>query len=189
MFHDVAASQFSYKDADLNRKSMMNMLGLAFLAASDQFIMLSMAQVLAIPLARPIFEREVGNRMYSVSAYYFAHILGGFMIFMLYPTFTALISYWSFGFVEADWYGCFDWMYALALQASVGVFWGFSFGTFFRSEMICLQFNLVFIMMFNLGAGHTRNLGSNTNYFAKFISLVSPIRYGTELLMTRIMKN
>ena len=76
--------------------------------------------------------------MYSVSAYYLAFTLSGLMVFILYPTFTALISYWSFGFENADWSGCFNWMFALGLTAFVGVFWGFSFGSFFRSEMIAL---------------------------------------------------
>jgi len=73
------------------------MLGLAFQAASDQFIMMSMAQVLQIPIARPIFEREVGNRMYTPSAYYLAHVGAGLIIFVTYPLVTGLISYWNFG--------------------------------------------------------------------------------------------
>jgi len=39
-----------------------------------------------------------------------------------------------------------------------------------------------------MGAGHTRNIGNGANYFAWFISTISPIRYGTEILMTRIVK-
>jgi len=164
------------------------MLGLAFLASSDQFIMMSMAQVLQIPIARPIFEREVGNRMYSVSAYYLATTAAGFLIFFLYPCSTAMISYWSLGFENPTWWGMLDWMGALALPAFVGSLWGFSFGTFFRNEMSCLQINLLFIMIFNLGAGHTTNIGNDATYFAQFISTISPVRYGTEMLMTRIVK-
>ena len=164
------------------------MLGLAFLAASDQFIMMSMAQILQIPVARPIFEREIANRMYSVSAYYLASTLASLFVFFLYPIFTAVISYWYFGFESPDWPGCLDWMATLGLMSFVGSLWGFSFGTFFRNEMNALQFNLVFILIFNLGAGHVANIGEGVNYFAKFISTVSPVRYGTEMLMSRIVK-
>lgn len=76
------------------------MLGLAFLAACDQFIMMSMAQVLQIPVARPIFEREITNRTYSASALYIAAQLSGLIVFFLYPLFTALISYWYLGFED-----------------------------------------------------------------------------------------
>jgi hypothetical protein len=41
--------------------------------------------------------------------------------------------------------------------------------------------------MFNSGAGHTTNIGSGVNYFAKLIATLSPIRYGTEMLMYRIL--
>lgn len=75
----------------------------------------------------------------------------------------------------------------LAMPALLGSLWGFSFGTFFKEPTSCLQWNLVFVMLFNLGAGHTKNL-SNANYFAWFISEISPVRYGTELLMKRIIK-
>ena len=166
----------------------MNMLGLAFQAASDQFIMMSMAQLLQIPIARPVFEREVGNRMYSPSAYYFAHVASSFFIFLLYPIFTTLISYWFFGFEPATWPQLFDWMICLALASVVGQLWGFAFGSFFHSEMTAFQVNLLFILMFNLGAGHTTNLSKGANYFATIIATLSPVRYGTEMLMCRILK-
>ena len=165
----------------------MNMLGLAFQAASDQFIMMSMAQLLQIPMSRPILEREVGNRMYSPSAYYIAHVASSFFIFLLYPIFTTLISYWFFGFETATWPQLFDWMLCLVLPAIVGQIWGFAFGSLFQSETTAFQFNVLFVLICNLGAGHTTNL-SGTNYFAKFLSTVSPVRYGTEMLMCRILK-
>lgn len=187
MFHGVVGVEFTMFDRNLNEKKTFNMLGLAFMAASDQFTMMSMAQVLQIPIARPIFEREVANRTYSASAYYLASSLASLLIFFLYPCFTALISYWYLGFEDMSWTGLFRWMVPLAMPAFAGSLWGFTFGTFFTNTANCLQWNMVFIMLFNLGAGHTTNLGT-ANYFAKFISTVSPVRYGTELLMKQIVK-
>lgn len=43
MFQGVADIKMSWKDTQHNQKAVMNVLGLAFLAASDQFIMMSMA--------------------------------------------------------------------------------------------------------------------------------------------------
>ncbi len=77
----------------------------------------------------------------------------GLSVFFLYPCFTSLISYWTFGFKDACWMGMWDWTLPLALMAWVGSLWGYSFGSFFSSEMTALQINLVFIMMFNLGGG------------------------------------
>ena len=42
-------------------------------------------------------------------------------------------------------------------------------------------------MLYNLGAGHTTNLGK-ANYFATFVSMISPVRYGSELLMKQIVR-
>jgi len=134
LFNDVVKKEFSWRDRDLNMKVTMNMLGLAFQAASDQFIMMSMAQILTIPVARPIFEREVANRVYSSTAYYIANVAAGFFFFFLYPCFTALISYWFFGFENPDWRGLIDWMCCLTLPAVAGALWGMTLGTFFVSE-------------------------------------------------------
>ena len=144
----------SWRDTALNDKTIKNLLGLAFSASSDQFTMMSMAQVLCIPNSRPMFDREVGNRMYSPGAYYIAQTFSGITIFCLYPLVTALISFWSFGFTNPTWMDCWNWTLPMALMAWVGSIWGFSFGTFFSHEMLALQWNSVFIIMFNLGAGN-----------------------------------
>jgi len=47
----------------------------------------------------------------------------------------------------------------------------------------------MFIMLFNAGAGKVANIGKNVNYFAKFVSIISPVRYGSEMLMNRIMND
>jgi len=43
------------------------------------------------------------------------------------------------------------------------------------------------VSLFNLGAGHTTNLGKGANHFARAISTISPVRYATEMLMYRIL--
>ena len=129
------------------------MLGLAFSAASDQFIMSSMTQVLNIPLLRPIMDREIKNRLYSPSAFYFASTLACFVILPLYPIFTAMISYWFFGFDNPDVYGMFNWMLALLIPAIIGGLWGFLIGAFNKYSATALQVNIMFIMFFNAGAG------------------------------------
>ena len=165
------------------------MLGLAFQAASDQFIMMSMAQVLVIPMTRPIFEPEVANRMYSISAYYLAQVVAGFAVFFLYPMFTTVISYWWLGLENQDWNGMFDWMGVLCVPAFLGALWGFTLGTFFRDNMKALSFNFVFLNIFNMGAGASVNISSGVGWVPWLISYISPIRYGTEMLISRVLQN
>lgn len=101
--------------------------------------------------------------------------------------FTALISYWWFGLNDPNWYGMLDWMAVLSIPAFLGSLWGFTFGTFFRSEMNALQFNFLFICIFNLGAGSYINVGKGVRFIPWLVSVTSPIRYGTEMLLTRIL--
>ena len=126
--------------------------------------------------------------MYTTSAYYISYSLAGLLVFFLYPCFTAMISYWFFGFDNPKVGDMLDWMFCLALSALSGSMWGYTLGTFFSSESTALNVNIVFILLFNSGAGHTSNIGKNVNYFGKLISTISPIRYGTEMLMSRILK-
>lgn len=97
--------------------------------------------------------------MYSPVAYYMALSLSFLVIYAAYPIATACISYWFFGFKDADFVGMLDWAYALSCQSILGSVWGFSLGSFFSCEMSALQANIVFVMLFNLGAGHSANLG------------------------------
>ena len=127
--------------------------------------MMSMAQILVIPMARPVFESEVANRLYSTSAYYLASVSAGFAVFFLYPLFTALISYWWFGLDNPDWYGMLDWMLVLCVPAFLGSLWGFTFGTFFRNSQTALLWNIVFNFIFTMGAGSYVNIGSGVGYF------------------------
>ena len=79
-----------------NAETASNFLGLSFLVASDQFITMSMAQVLQIPVARPVFMREVANRMYSTSAYYLASSTASMFSFFIYPLVVTLVSFYFF---------------------------------------------------------------------------------------------
>ena len=179
----------SWRDTDHNEKMVKNLIGLSFLASADQFVMMSMAQVLVIPLARGIFEGEVANRMYSPSAYYLASTAAGLVVFFLYPMFTAVISFWWFGLDNPNWLGMLDWMMVLAILAFLGSLWGFTFGTFFRNEMNALNWNFMMIFIFNMGAGCTVNIAEDgANFFLRLISTISPVRYGTEMLLRRVLQ-
>ena len=81
-----------------NRKVTINFLGLAFMTGQDQFITMSFAQVLQIPVARPVFMREISNRMYGTTSYYMASIAVSLFTFGLYPLISSLVSFPFFGF-------------------------------------------------------------------------------------------
>ena len=186
IFKQVGAEDYGL-DPEFNKKISGNFLGLAFLVGSDQFITCSFAQVLQIPVARPIFIREVSNRMYGTTAYYLSMATATATMFILYPIVVTISSFFFFDFDEGGFGAMMDWMFILSLTAIAGGFWGFTFGTFMKNEVAATQLNMLFLIMFSFGAGFYANTGNGANIVVQLITYISPMRYSTELLLRRVV--
>ena len=162
-------------------------MGLSFLVASDQFITCSFAQVLQIPIVRPIMIRELSNRMYGVNAYYLSMVTTTVTLFITYPIVVTLTSFWFFEFDEHGFGAMMDFMLIMILTAFAGGFWGFTFGSLMKNEVSATQLNMLFLIMFSFGGGFYANTGSGQNIAVRLISYISPMRYSTELLMSRVV--
>lgn len=111
IFGEVGAENYSKHSAINNQKITGNFIGLAFLVGSDQFITCSFAQVLQIPIARPIFMREVSNRMYTATAYYMAQATASVLMFILYPIVSTLTAFYFFELEEHGFGAMLEWMF------------------------------------------------------------------------------
>ena len=131
------------------------------MTGQDQFINMSFAQVLQIPLARPIFNREIANKMYSSSAYYLASVTASVVTFFLYPIITSVVSFYFFGFEEHSFADLVAWTSIMSLIAFAGSFWGFMIGAFSENEVTAAQINLFWIFTFSFGGGFYANTGIN----------------------------
>ena len=100
IFGGVGAQDYQPSGGSHNAEISGNFIGLAFLIASDQFIQSSFGQVLTIPVVRPIFIREVSNRMYGTTAYYMAMATQMMTLFPIYPIMVTLTSFWWFDLDE-----------------------------------------------------------------------------------------
>ena len=76
----------------------LDWLGMVFLAASDQFVICSFAMCLMIPMAYPVFQREMGSHMYSPSAYFVANTCSNILVNMFYPFLVSGITFWFYGY-------------------------------------------------------------------------------------------
>ena len=124
-----------------------------------------MAQVLQIPVARPVFMREVANRMYSTSAYYLASSTASMFSFFIYPLVVTLVSFYFFKLDNHSFSDMLDWMMILVLTAFAGSYYGFMFGTFMKNEVAAVQLNMLFLILFSFGGGFYANTGSGANMF------------------------
>ena len=186
IFQGVGANYYT-TDPYYNAKISSNFLGLAYLVGSDQFITCSFAQVLQIPQARPIFIREVSNRMYGTTAYYLAMASATATMFILYPIAVTFTSFFFFDLDQGGFGAMMDWMLILMLTSIAGGFWGFTFGTFMDNEVAATQLNMLFLIMFSFGAGVFANTGQGANIIVQIITYISPFRYTTEVLFRRVI--
>ena len=170
-----------------NRKVSINFLGLAFLTGQDQFITMSFAQVLQIPVARPIFLREISNRMYGTTSYYMASITASLITFSLYPIISSFVSFPFFGFQESSFSDLLHWALIMFLIGMAGSFWGFMISSFAKNEVSAVQINLVCLYIFSFGGGFYANTGANENYLVEALTYISPVRFSSELLMRRVL--
>ena len=79
--------------------------------------------------------------------------------------------------------------YALALSANcyAGCYFGLIFGIVCRDVIMAQNLINAAIMILNFGAGLLANTGTGANWLIRFISWISPVRYGAELVMRRVL--
>lgn len=54
--------------------------------------------ILLIPLAFPVFKREMGSHMYSATSYFIATTLSNICTNIFYPLLVSLLTFWTYGF-------------------------------------------------------------------------------------------
>jgi len=101
-----------------------NILGLVFLATSDQFIICAFGMILLLPMAYPVYRREMGSRMYSATAYFFASTLSNICVYAFYPLLVSCFTFYFYEF-EDDSFGAFMlWLSIQFVMAVAGICFG-----------------------------------------------------------------
>ena len=59
-----------------------------------------MLVIIQMPLQVPVFKREIMNKMYSPTIYYFARVTSGMIIQLFYPIAMTLIVFFGLGITE-----------------------------------------------------------------------------------------
>lgn len=111
-----------------------NLIGLAFLVGSDQFINSCFGQILQIPHYNPIFKREHANNMYSVHAYYLSMVSQILSFGWMYPAIITLCTFYFYGLEYDSAADLFTYMVILFLLYLGGVFFGLFCGTLTDNE-------------------------------------------------------
>ena len=171
---------------DVAKKYIYNWLGLVFLASSDQFIICAFAMILLIPMALPVFKREMGNRMYTPAAYFWATTASNICTNIFYPVLVSCLTFWFYGYPIDTFSGFFLFFLVEASGALMGICFGQVIGSIVDNENAAITWLLNSLSVYYLGAGMMIN-ASNANWLGVFFQWISPLRYVNELALRRIL--
>ena len=123
-------------DEDINihvahdKQVVTNWIGMVFLSLSDQFIIVSFGMVLLIPLAYPVYKREMGSHMYTAASYYWASTFANVCTYFFYPLVVSALTFPFYKFRDAGFIEYLNWLLISGMMAFAGLCYGQVIGTF-----------------------------------------------------------
>jgi hypothetical protein len=139
-------------------------------------------------MTKPLYVREVSNKMYSPAAYFLAAWLASTMNLLFYPVLCASINFWFLGFNDTSIYNFLNWVAIVVIVGVSGSSFGFMFGCILDNEQQGLLVTNLIFTVFQFGGGLFASLGPGANEVVKVIGWVSPFRYACEKML-RVMLN
>ena len=139
LFGGVGDVELNLKNIENYRGVITNWLGMVFLAASDQFCICSFSMILLIPMAFPIYKRELGSRMYTPSPYFFASITANTCTQIFYPIMVSTLTFWFYGYPITTFGGFFCFFLVEASAAMTGLCFGSVIGSFVTTEFAAIM--------------------------------------------------
>lgn len=76
-------------------RGLANWVGISFLMANNLMFPSLMVVIIQMPLQVPVFKRELMNKMYTPTVYFFGRILSGITLQIIYPIILVLIVYFG----------------------------------------------------------------------------------------------
>ena len=120
VFGGVGSEKYSLSAAH-DAQVTLNHLGCMFLITSDQFAISAFAMILMIPSAFPVYQREVNNRMFRPSCYFWANTFSSLCTYMVYPILVSLFIFWFLEFQDSSFGAFLAWMGVLFFMAFAGI--------------------------------------------------------------------
>jgi hypothetical protein len=176
-----------------NGKIFKNYIGVVFFCVTDQFLSISIGQVLQMPGIVSVFKRERLSHMYSSSAYYLAAIFTNSLIYMFQPIIYASFSFY-FLEIKVDSPDMFyptymAWIKILILQALMGSTYGFMYSCIFENPIVALIMVHMGTLVPYFSAGFFTNLKtSNRQRFIEILGKLSPFKYACEAMIRTMLQ-
>ena len=141
-----------------------------------------------IPQELPIFKREISNHMYSVHAYFWSKVAQGITAVWFYPVIITICSFYCYGLEYDSFTDMLTYMAALTAICYTGGFLGLMISTMSDDQMVAILLCNLIVTLMNFGAGCLSNTGDDANFLIKFLSWISPMHYGCEIVFKQVSK-
>ena len=106
----------------------------------------------------------------------------------IYPVLLSMVSFYCFQFEARAFTDLLTYMAALTAIAFSGSFFGLSVGTITDDQNTAILIGNMCNMCFNFGAGCFANTGADANPVIKFLSWISPMHYGVQIVFKIVSK-
>ena len=138
-----------------------------------------------MPLMVPVFKRELANKMYTPTTYYFGRFFSHMILQLFYPVSFVCIIFWGLEIDQSleNWlmFVLFAGVMNLTMNAQ-----GYFCGVMTTDEQLAQQINTFMILLFMLTSGGLGNVDSFPS-FIKYVSYVSPQRYACQGFFSRLI--
>mgnify|MGYP003883523903 CR=1 FL=1 len=124
--------------------------------------------VLMIPMAFPIYRREMGSHMYSASAYFIAATASNICVNMFYPFLVSLLTFWFYQYPISSFDGFLMFLLVQATGGLAGLCFGQVIGSFVTTEYAALMTLLQSLTIYYMGSGMMVN-AATANWFGTFL--------------------
>ena len=106
---------------------------------------------------------------------------------MQYPIIYSLVAFWFFEFPDSSFENAMIYLATNFLVALCGLSFGFTMGTLMNDIQTVTPVITFFMLIFGMGGGLLASIGPGTNIIIRFLSWISPFRYGSELILRCIL--
>lgn len=161
------------------RQMIANFKGLSFLLTNSLFYPAILLVVIQMPLQVPVFQRELMNKMYLPSPYFFGRMLSHILLQIASPLIFSLIIY--FGLETYTSFSKFIQFCVIGIEINlVGCTLGYLCGVTFNNEEAARQIAQLVMILFHLLSGGLSN-PNQYNAFVNILQYISSNRYAVEL--------
>ena len=164
-----------------------NLSGLGFMLANNISFSSSNSVIIEMPLMVPVFKRELANKMYTPSTYYFGKFFSHMILQLAYPFTFVLCVFWGLSISEKVTNFFMFVIYAGLLNLTMNA-QGYFCGCMSDDEETAKQINTFMILLMMLTSGGLGNVKAFPDWITG-LSYLSPQRYACQGFFYRLIQH